>query len=173
VETGADLEARRDGLTGLHLACAGGEADAAAEWVRAGADIGARSPGRATPLMLGATWPGIVRTLLKNGAEANAVDDDGHSALVYSILRQCWIDAQRQLDALQVLLDAGADVNLRDCAGVSPSGHARKVLAAALLDEEVIRAFEPAARPTTDLEWTPRKMAEAIVALLAARGANE
>lgn len=174
VDAGADLEARRrDGMTGLHLACAGGEADAASEWVKAGADITARAPGGATPLMLAATWPEIVQTLLENGADVNVVDDDGHSALVYSILRQSSIDTQRQMNALQALLDAGADVNQRDHAGVSPLGHARKALAAVRLEEEVIQAQDGSAGTVLDGEWTPRKMAESVVALLAAHGAHE
>jgi hypothetical protein len=39
--------------------------------------------------------------------------------------------------------------------------------------KDSIRAFEHAARPTPEVKWTPRKMAEAIVELLAARGGNE
>jgi hypothetical protein len=172
VAAGADIEARRDGLTGLHLACSGGEAEAAAEWVRAGADIRARAPGGATPLMLGATWPGIVRTLLDEGAEVNVVDEDGHSALVCAILHQSWVCAADQLEALQAMIDAGADVNLRDRAGVSPLGHAKKVLAEALLEEEVRLAFHPGTDLLFGREWNSRRLAEAVVALLAAAGAS-
>jgi hypothetical protein len=173
VDAGADVEARRDGLTGLHLACAGGEAEAVAEWVRAGANIGARAPGGATPLMLGATWPRIVRALLREGAEVNAVDDDGHSALVHAILRQRSVTAADQLEAMRAMIDAGAEVNLRDRAGISPLGHAKKVLAQALLEEEVILAFNPEADLTLGMEWNSQRLAGAVVALLAAAGAIE
>lgn len=173
VAAGADLESRRDGLTGLHLACIGGEADAAAEWVLAGADVRARSPGGATPLMLGATWPRIVRTLLDNRAEVNAKDDDGHGALVYAILRQRSVSAQGQLEAIQSLIHAGADVNLRDRAGVSPLGHAKKVLATELLDEEVVCAFNPQADRSSGMDWSSRTLAEAVVKLLTAAEAVE
>ena len=173
VEAGADLEARRNGLTGLHLACAGGEAQAAAEWVRAGADISARSPGNATPLMLGATWPHVVHTLINERADANAVDDDGHSPIVYAILGQRDVSADGQLDAMQVLIDAGADVNLIDFAGVSPLGHATTMLAAAILEEEVIRAFNPEANLTVGSDWNRRKLAEAFVSLLVIAGARD
>jgi hypothetical protein len=173
VDAGADVDARRDGLTGLHLACAGGEAEAAAEWVRAGADSGARAPGGATPLMLGATWPRVVRTLLNESAEVNAVDDDGHGALVYAILRQCSVSADGQIEAVHAMIDAGGEVNLRDRAGISPVGHAKKVLAQALLEEEVILAFNPEADLTLGMEWNSRRLAEVIVGLLAAAGAIE
>jgi ankyrin repeat protein len=173
VNAGADLEARREGATGLHLACDGGEAEAAADWVRAGADIEARSPGGATPLMLGASWPRIVRTLLDARAEVNATDDDGHAPLVYAILRQSSVSAKGQLEAMQVMIDRGADVNLRDRRGVSPFGHARKMLAEALLEEEVIVALHPEADRAPAMEWNSRKLAEAVVALLVAAGAKE
>ena len=173
VDAGADVEARRDGLTGLHLACTGGEAEAVADWVRAGANIQARSPGGATPLMLGATWPRIVRTLLDESAEVNAVDDDGHSALVYAVLRQCWVNANGQLEAMQAMIDAGAMVNFRDRAGISPLGHAKQVLAKTLLEEEVILAFNPEADRTLGMDWNDRSLADAVVNLLTAAGANE
>jgi len=173
VDAGADLEARRDGLTGLHLACAGGEAEAVAEWVRAGADISARSPSNATPLMLAATWPHIVRTLLNQRADVNAVDDDGHSAIVYVILRQCSVNAGSQLNALHALINGGADVNLKDFSGVSPLGHAKKMLAAALLEEEVILAFNPEANMKESGDWNSPQLAEAVVSLLVTVGAHE
>jgi len=174
IDAGADLEARRqDGLNGLHFACCGGEAEAAAEWVRAGADIEARSPGGGTPLMLGATWPRIVRTLLDAGAEVNAVDDDGQSALVNAILRQRGVSAEGQLEAIQALIDGGADVNLRDRAGISPLGHAKQVLAKVVLDEEVALAFNPQALATRSNEWNDLKLSEAVVTTLTAAQASE
>jgi hypothetical protein len=173
VQAGADVEARRDGLTGLHLACAGGEAEAVSEWVRAGADIDARAPGGATPLMLGATWPRIVRTLLNKGADVNTVDEEGHCALVYAILRQCCVGADGQLEAMRALIDAGADVNLRDRGGISPLGHTKRGLAEALLEEEVTLAFNPGADLLLGMEWNGRLLAETVVALLSAAGAIE
>jgi|GEM_PF-2368585 len=174
VAAGADVDARRqDGLTGLHLACSGGEAEAAAEWVRAEADIEARSPGGGSPLMLGATWPRIVRTLLDAGADINAVDDDGHGALVYVILLRRGYNAKGELEALQTLIDGGADVNLRDRQGVSPLGHAKKMVARVLLDEEVIQAFRPCFATTRGAMPDELKSAEAIVTLLIAAGARE
>jgi hypothetical protein len=174
VGAGANVNARRrDGLTGLHLACAGGEADAVTEWIRAGADAEARSPDGVTPLLLGATWPRIVRMLLNESAEVNAVDNDGHSGLVYAILHQCWVSAADQIEAMQTLINAGADVNLRDRAGITPLGHAKKVLAEALLEEEVMLAFNPVADRTPSSDWDRRKLAEAIVGLLTSAGAVE
>ncbi len=173
VEAGADVEAQRDGLTGLHLACAGGEAEAVVEWIQAKGNIGARSPDGATPLMLGATWPLIVRELLDHGAEVNAVDDDGHSGLVYAILRQSWVGADGQLEAIQAMIDAGAGVNLKDRAEVSPLSHARKIYAEACLEEEVILQFNPAADLTFGMEWNRRRLAEAVVDLLVSSGAFE
>jgi hypothetical protein len=83
------------------------------------------------------------------------------------------VSAEGQLEALQAMLDAGADVNLRDRTGVTPLGHAKKVLAAALLEEEVLMAFDPEADRAPGMEWSSRKLAEAVVALLAAAGAKE
>jgi hypothetical protein len=101
----------------------------------------------------------------------NPVDDEGHSALDYAILGQSDINAQDHLDAIQALIDAGAALNLRDRAGISPLGHARKMLANALLDDDVTLAFHPGADLTLEREWNGRKLAEAVVALLAAAGA--
>lgn len=173
VQSGADVDARRnDGFSGLHLACSGGMDDAAQEWVRAGADVQARGPGEATPLMLAATWPAIVRLLLAAGADVNAVDQDGHSALAYAILRQSWVKPSRQRDAMRTMVAAGADVNIRDREGITPLGHAQRVLRRVELEEEVVRAFQPDAGRSRgpgacELEM---RMARSIVELMMAAG---
>jgi ankyrin repeat protein len=173
VQSGADVDARRnDGFTGLHLSCSGGMDDAAEEWVRAGADVQARSPGEATPLMLAATWPAIVRLLLSAGADVNAFDQDGHTALVYAILRQSWVKPSQQRDAMRMMIAAEADVHVRDREGITPLGHAQRVLRRVELEEEVVRAFQPDAGRSSgpgacELEM---RMALSIVELMIAAG---
>jgi hypothetical protein len=171
---GADLEARRnDGLTGLQLACAGGEARAAAAWVEAGADVEARTPEGATPLMLGATWSAIVQSLLAAGADVKAADAEGHTALVYAIVRQSMIRAQDALETVRELLKAGADVNRRDRTSVTPLGHARRGLVGAELELEVLRVFNPGMKPRGYAGWDECRLAHAVITLLTTAGAKE
>ena len=160
---GADLEAsRQDGLTGLHLACEGGEVQTAAAWVRAGANVNARTPEGATPLMLAALWPEIAGLLLDAGAEVNAVDRDGHSALAYAILQDVW--RRDRLKTIRALIRAGADLNLRDHQGISALDHAHRMLAQVRLSEEVRQAFQQSSRHKTDR--SELKVAQAVVELL-------
>lgn len=171
VQSGASLEARRqDGFTGLHLACAGGEAEAAEEWVRAGADVSSRLPDGTTPLMLGATCPRIVRSLLAAGADVNSADDQGQTALVYAIARQSSLDGKRMLSALRVLLDAGADVNQPDRDGVTPQVHARRALARVELEEEVFRAFHANAGASRARNSSAMRLAETVVEMVGRSG---
>lgn len=172
VNAGADLEARRhDGLTGLHLACAGGDAGAAAEWVRAGADVNARTVGQATPLMYAASWPAIVHSLLAAGADVNAVDDDGHSALIYAILQNVWIP--ERLKTIRALITAGVNLNRPDHEGITALGLARRMLAQARIAEEVRRAFDQSDRTPSHLTRSKLRIAEEVVELLESTGAAD
>ncbi|HLJ10099.1 MAG TPA: ankyrin repeat domain-containing protein [Planctomycetaceae bacterium] len=185
VEAGADVNARRnDGFTGLHLACAGGESATVEEWIRAGADIHARTGQGVTPLMLAVGWPRIVPLLLSAGAAVNFADGDGHTALVYAILKQCTTDGQRQLESIRAMIEAGADVNRRDNQGSAPLGHARCVLAESQLEHEVEQVLAAktshgdSAQPgrKLDLGGTSKSSvqnAEAVVHLLISTGAVE
>ena len=56
-----------------------------------------------------------LRVLLGAGAEVNAQDDAGATALAYAVLK-AWDPAK----PIQLLVEAGADVNLKNKAGASP-----------------------------------------------------
>lgn len=60
-----------------------------------------------------------VRTLLANGAAANQKDKNGYTALMYAA-------RNGDVETMKALIDAGADVNMRDCAvnGWTPLIHA-------------------------------------------------
>jgi hypothetical protein len=105
-------------------------------------------------------------------ADPNAEDGDGHTALVYAILKQCCVAADNQIEAMRVLCAAGADVNHRDHSGISPLGHARRVLARVALEEQVNRAFHPDFDLSLGMEWDDRRMAEAVCSLLVSAGAR-
>jgi ankyrin repeat protein len=164
---GANLEARRnkDGATGLHLACNGGMVDAVEEWLLAGADIHARLPEGATPLMLGASWPAIVRLLLASGARVNDIDQDGHTALVYAIHHQRWLTVD-PLEAMRLLIDAGTDLTLRDHQGRTPLGYARQRHRLELLKQEIDRAVQEASgcQPTAEEEQARAELTRELLA---------
>ena len=89
LENGAKLDQPGEPL--LHIACSG-----AAEWKTAGKTGETRS----VEDMLS-----IIRVLLMRGVHVNAISDDGDTALYRACISQ-------QLQVVQILLEAGADVNL-------------------------------------------------------------
>lgn len=110
--------ARAAGTVELHSACAGSDAAAVSERIKAGADVNAIASGadaaRAgmTPLMVGCIDgnDAIVRALLDAGAKTELRTDDGRTALMFAA---GWGDAGK----VQALLDAGARVDSRTTDG--------------------------------------------------------
>lgn len=92
--------------------------------IDAGADVSGSVAGRGrTPLMF-AVAKGMPRSLIRKmmqaGADAKAVDEDGNSALLYALVPTNIV--RRNLDSplCRDLIEAGADVNLKNKEGVSP-----------------------------------------------------
>lgn len=59
--------------------------------------------------------PALVKKLLAEGAQVNARDQNGSTALMYA----CAAHSEASTDVLQALLSAGADVNLADRSGAT------------------------------------------------------
>jgi uncharacterized protein len=95
-----------DGMTALHWAVRGDDAETAQMLIRAGANVSAANRYGITPLSLAATNgnPTIARALLKAGATANAIGPDGETILMTAA-------RAGNPDVVTALLDRGADVN--------------------------------------------------------------
>ncbi|MBI5237623.1 MAG: ankyrin repeat domain-containing protein [Deltaproteobacteria bacterium] len=83
------------------------------------ADPNVRGSGGKTALML-TDNPEVLDTLLKAGANINAVDDSGSTALTAAVMKN-----QRRI--VERLLARGADVNIADKQGETPLGVARRL----------------------------------------------
>ena len=111
----------------LHYAAHNGNVDVAELLVSAGGDINARTHDGRTPLMVAIGVAGvqhgpsfrsqsIVRWMLQNGANVQAADDTGYTALHYAA----------QMDnasVINLLLTAGAKLEARDRKGRTPLFH--------------------------------------------------
>lgn len=73
--------------------------------VRRGMDIDIRQSGGATPLMV-ASDPAVVAWLIAHGADVNAVDDNGQTALMQAA-------SSGHIEIVRQLIDAGADLDRR------------------------------------------------------------
>jgi ankyrin repeat protein len=122
-----------------------------------------------TPLMLAAHDgnPSIARHLLKAGAEVNAVDGGGVTALHWAVKRD-------RKELVDFLLEAGAEPNTKDRLGLTPLW-----TAASLGRESVVRALlERGARPNlpdeieSPLSVAVRYRHKEVIELLLERGAD-
>lgn len=76
--------------------------------------------GDITPLHRATDRPQLVEALLKHGADANALDSTGQSALH-------WAVGDAEVESVRLLIEAGADVNAKDKEGHTPLSHVRIV----------------------------------------------
>ncbi len=104
-----NINARNDdGLTALVLASVNGHPGTVEKLIKAGAKIDFRTTDLSmTALMyaVGANKPDVVKVLLKNGADVNAVSSYKQTPLM-------WAAAVGSKDLAKILLDAGADPSI-------------------------------------------------------------
>ncbi len=106
---------------GLLIACCASRCLLAVQWmVTAGADVNqyGSDKWKNTPLMMTADAPGITRYLLKKGADARAVTNYGNTVLHEQL--GPWRGHLADPESVQLLIEAGADVNARNDKGETP-----------------------------------------------------
>ncbi|MEP7309846.1 MAG: ankyrin repeat domain-containing protein [Acidobacteriota bacterium] len=178
VSSGADVRAKENflGETALMWAAADNHADAVRLLVEVGADVNARSAPSAIPRLdyprIGlipadlprGSWTALMyasrqgalaaaRALAESGADLNATDPAGASALVLAIINSHY-------DLAAMLIEKGADPNLADQAGMTP------LYAAVDMHTEGWRQGRPVVKPSGDLDSVD------VVKALLAHGAN-
>ena len=99
--------------TPIHVASRAGNTDILDSLIEAGASINVRDSGGNTPLILGAlnSHYGIMKALIKAECYINMSNNEGLTALHY---------ACHKARGFQVLLDAGADPDVRDNHNITP-----------------------------------------------------
>jgi len=122
LERGADIHARcscsecdprsgSQGCTALMIAASRGHRECVRVLLDQGAKVEDATDARRTALML-TTDAQVIRSLLDKGADVNARDADGMTALIYAIR-----DPRAGSDVVDALLDRGAKVDTQDNAG--------------------------------------------------------
>lgn len=119
------------GNTLLMLAAFNGHIDLTKTLLDAEADISVRDTEGRTALMFASTgpFPDVVRLLVKNGAEINAVDNVEHFSPVM------FAAAEGLSPVVDILIEAGADLTLKDIDGDTAADFARQRGFTALADK--------------------------------------
>ncbi|UDM51323.1 ankyrin repeat domain-containing protein [Cupriavidus sp. MP-37] len=124
---GADVNLKdADANSPFLLAAATGQADMVRLALAHGADLASTDRYHGTAL-IAASQQGhveVVKLLLKAGIAVDHVNDLGWTALLEAVI--LGDGSARYEDTVQLLLDAGADANLADREGVTPTRHARE-----------------------------------------------
>jgi ankyrin repeat protein len=127
IQAGSDVNARdAESNTPFLLAAATGQAEVVRLAIAHGADLSSTDRYHGTAL-IAASQHGhadVVKLLLQAGVPVDRVNDLGWSALLEAII--LGDGSERYENIVQMLLDAGADANLADRDGVSPTRHARE-----------------------------------------------
>ncbi|MCC2692841.1 ankyrin repeat domain-containing protein [Nodularia sp. LEGE 04288] len=111
IDGGANVNARnQEQMTPLHLVPNSGKADITELLIRSGADINARSNQNWTPLHYAASHLEIAKKLIEAGADLTIQNRQG--AVIHS--------QGIETAVIQLLLDRGVDVNLRNAQGQTP-----------------------------------------------------
>jgi ankyrin repeat protein len=116
-----------DGKTALWLAVKSGGDEVVEALVKAGANVNIADRFGDAPLST-APNKAIAKMLIERGADANAVNERGESAL-------WWAALNGRADVVEVLLQAGADVNKADSGGYSPLSVAANATIATMIIE--------------------------------------
>ena len=102
--------------TPLHMACWAGFAEAAEKLIHLGADVDAPATDAVTPLMFASqnNHIAIIQLLAKSGASLDAQDGKKRSSALHIAA------TKSHVDAVQTLLQCGADPSVRNKAGQTP-----------------------------------------------------
>ncbi|WP_354683954.1 ankyrin repeat domain-containing protein [Cupriavidus necator] len=127
IVAGADVNRKdADANSPFLLAAATGQADVVRLALANGADLASTDRYDGTSLIV-ASQHGhveVVKLLLKAGVAVDHVNDLGWTALLEAVV--LGDGSERYEQTVQLLLDAGADANLADREGVTPTRHARE-----------------------------------------------
>ena len=113
IENGADVNIRGSDGNTLLMDCSYQQDNSyiATSLLDHGAEIETVNNDLRTPLMFACEYgrPNMTRLLVSRGAQVNKVDRYGRTAMILAIL-----DGYNTMEILQILLDAGAEINIRD-----------------------------------------------------------
>ncbi|WP_051420631.1 ankyrin repeat domain-containing protein [Helicobacter pametensis] len=117
ITRGGDLNSRWRGMTPLYNACRSGWADIVELMINRGADVNAKSYGETVLLKAAGKKVNdvtLAKVLLSNGADVNAQDTQGNTALYHAIMN-------KNGKMIKLLLDNGADMYIKNKRGDSPA----------------------------------------------------